>query len=79
MATTESYKGLGRDKKYTIIILQWVIAIATSFLILFPKGEVSQDPAVYVLIVLFLFSGLVLNRLPESVFYHRYFVRRNIR
>ena len=73
MATTESYKGLGRDKKYTIIILQWVIAIATSFLILFPKGEVSQDPAVYVLIVLFLFSGLVLNRLPESVFYHGYF------
>jgi len=73
MATTESYKGLGRDKKYTIIILQWVIAIATSFLILFPKGEVSLDPAVYALVVLFLFSGLVLNRLPESVFYHRYF------
>jgi len=73
MATAESYKGLGRDKKYTIIILQWVIAIATSFLILFPKGEVSLDPAVYALVVLFLFSSLVLNRLPESVFYHRYF------
>jgi signal transduction histidine kinase len=50
-----------------------VIAIATSFLILFPKGEVSQDPTVYALIVFFLFSGLVLNRLPESVFYHRFF------
>lgn len=73
MATTDSSGGLGRDKKYTIIILQWVIAIATSFLILFPKDEVSQDPAVYTLIVIFLFSGLVLNRLPESVFYHGFF------
>jgi signal transduction histidine kinase len=73
MATTDSSKGLGRDKKYTIIILQWVIAIATSFLILFPKGVVSQNPAVYALIVFFLFSSLVLNRIPESVFYHRYF------
>lgn len=73
MATTDSSGGLGRDKKYTIIILQWVIAIATSYLILFPKGEVSQDPAVYALIVVFLFIGLVLNRLPESVFYHAFF------
>ncbi len=64
MATTGSPKSLGRDKKYTIIILQWVIAIATSFLILFPKGVVSLDPAVYALVVIFLISGLVLNRLP---------------
>jgi len=62
------------DKQYTVIILQWMIAIATSFLILFPKGEeVSGDPWVHGLVVVFLLSVLVLYRLPEHVFYHRYF------
>lgn len=68
MATTDSYKGLGRDKKYTIIILQWVIAIATSFLILFPKGEVSLDPAVYALVVLFCLAAWFSIAFP-SVFF----------
>ncbi len=62
------------DKQYTVIILQWMIAIATSFLILFPKGEeVSDDPWVHGLVVLFLISVLVLYRFPEHIFYHRYF------
>jgi len=62
------------DKQYTVIILQWMIAIATSFLILFPKGEeVSDDPWVHGLVVLFLISVLVLYRLPEYVFYNHYF------
>ncbi|MFQ5916593.1 MAG: sensor histidine kinase [Candidatus Binatia bacterium] len=73
MATTDLSKNSGGDKKYTIIILQWVIAIATSFLILFQKGEVSEDPLVYGLIVIFLFTSLILYRLPEDAFYHGFF------
>lgn len=62
------------DKQYTAIILQWMIAIATSFLILFPKGEeVSEDPWVHGLVVVFLISVLILYRLPEHLFYHSYF------
>ena len=62
------------DKQYTVIILQWMIAIATSFLILFPKGEeVSQDPWIHALVVVFLISVLVLYRIPEHVFYSHYF------
>ena len=62
------------DKQYTVIILQWMIAIATSFLILFPKGEqVSDDPWVHGLVVIFLVSVLALYRIPERIFYHPYF------
>jgi signal transduction histidine kinase len=73
MADTDLTKGSLADKKSTIIILQWVIVIATSFLILFQKGEVSKDPVVYGLIVLFLFTSLILYRIPESAFYHGFF------
>jgi len=73
MTDTDLSKGLVADKKYTIIILQWVIAIATSFLILFQKGEVSKDHVVYGLVAIFLFTSLVLYRLPEGVFYHGFF------
>ena len=61
------------DKKKAICILQWLIVIATSYLLLFSKGEVSEDPRVYGLIIFFLASPLVLQRLPEAVFQHRYF------
>ncbi len=73
MTDTDLSKGLVPDKKYTIIILQWVIAIATSFLILFQKGEVSKDPVVYGVVAIFLFTSLVLYRLPEGAFYHGFF------
>ncbi len=62
------------DKQYTVIILQWMIAIAPSFLILFPKGEeVSEDPWIHALVVVFLISVLVLYRIPEHAFYSHYF------
>jgi signal transduction histidine kinase len=73
MADTDLSKRSVADKKYTIIILQWVIAIATSFLILFQKGEVSKDPVVYGLVAIFLLTSLVLYRLPEGAFYHGFF------
>lgn len=61
------------DKKYTIIILQSLIVIATSYLMLFSEGQVSEDPIVYGLAVVLLSSVLVLYRLPEKIFEHRYF------
>lgn len=61
------------DKKQTIIILQWLIVIVNSYLVLFSKGEVTEDPWVYGLVVIFLASALVLYRLPEGIFRHRLF------
>lgn len=61
------------DKKHTIIILQWLVVIATSYLLLFSGGQISQDPRVYGLILLYLFGSLVLQRLPPAVFQHDYF------
>jgi len=73
MADLEKSGGPILDKKQAISILQWLIAIVTSYLLLFSKGAVSEDPRVYGLIVVFLASSLVIRRLPEAVFQHRYF------
>lgn len=61
------------DKKHAISILQWLVVIVTSYLLLFSKGEVSDDPSVYALIAVFFASSLILQRLPESAFQHPYF------
>ncbi len=61
------------DKKQTITILQWLIAIVTSYLLLFNKSDISEDPRVYGVIIVFLAASLLLQRLPEAVFHHRYF------
>ncbi|MEK7378320.1 MAG: histidine kinase dimerization/phospho-acceptor domain-containing protein, partial [Candidatus Binatota bacterium] len=73
MADLEKSGGPILDKKQAISILQWLIVIVTSYLLLFSKGAVSEDPRVYGLIVVFLASSLVIRRLPEAVFQHRYF------
>lgn len=61
------------DKKHAITILQWLVAIVTSYLLLFSKNTISEDPGVYGLIAFFLASCLLLQRLPLSAFHHRYF------
>jgi len=61
------------DKKHTVIILQWLIVIVTSYLMLFSEGQVSEDPIVYGLVVVLLISALVIYRLPVELFDHRYF------
>lgn len=61
------------DRKKTIINLQWVVVIATSYLCLFRGGEVLTDSFVYGLIILFLVSIPVLMYLPDHVFVHRLF------
>ncbi|HEY6197725.1 MAG TPA: HAMP domain-containing sensor histidine kinase [Candidatus Binatia bacterium] len=61
------------NKKHTIVILQWLVAIASSYLMLFSKGALAGDPVSYALVALFLASSLVFTRLPERAFHHRFF------
>jgi signal transduction histidine kinase len=63
----------GLNKKHTIIILQWLVAIASSYLMLFSRGQLTDDTRSYALVALFLASGVIFYRLPEPVFQHRYF------
>jgi len=61
------------NKKHTIVILQWLVAIASSYLMLFSKGALAGDAVSYALVALFLASSLVFTRLPERAFHHRFF------
>jgi len=61
------------EKKKTLVSLQWVLVIVTSYFVLFSKGEVIKDPRAFALIVLCLAFMLVLNRLPLSAFDHKLF------
>ncbi len=60
-------------RKKTLVSLQWVLVIATSYFVLFSKGEVVNDPRAHLLIVLSLAFMLVLYRLPLSVYEHKFF------
>lgn len=61
------------SKKRAITILQWLVVIVTSYLLLFSKGGISDDPWAYGLIVVFLASTFVVQRLPDAAFQHRHF------
>lgn len=73
MAQSAPSKSPRLDKKHTVIILQWLIVIVTSYLMLFSEGQVSEDPIVYGLVVVLLTSALVPYRLPGETFDHHYF------
>jgi len=60
-------------RKNTLVSLQWVLVIVTSYFVLFTKGEVINDPRSYLLIVFGLAFMLVLYRLPVRVYEHKYF------
>ena len=61
------------DRKKTLINLQWLIVLATSYLLLFQKGEVVSDPRAFSLILVLLATVPVLYRLPTRHFDHRLF------
>ena len=73
MANIHSFGNAVLDKKRTIIILQWLIVIVSSFLLLFGQGEISKDPSTHGLVLILLISALALYRLPEGAFHHRLF------
>lgn len=64
---------LSKNKKKAISILQWLVVIVTSYLLLFSKGDISDDPWAYGLIVVFFASTFVVHRLPEAALQHRHF------
>jgi signal transduction histidine kinase len=61
------------DKKKTVIILQWLVVIMSSYQLLFSKGGVSEDPLAHGLVMILLISALVSYRLPEAFFHHQFF------
>lgn len=61
------------DKKKTLISLQWLVVLGSSYLMLFKNGQVVEDPWAHGLILVFLTSIIALHRLPKSVFGHRHF------
>jgi signal transduction histidine kinase len=61
------------DKKKHLIQLQWLVVLATSYLMLFEKEKLVEDPLALFLVLLFLASIVVLYRLPKATFDHRFF------
>jgi len=61
------------DKHETVLMLQWLIVIGTSYLSLFSGGQIHYDPRVFALIIALLLLGLVLQRLPPPLFHRRHF------
>ena len=61
------------DRKKTLVTLQLLLVLATSYFLLFKKGNVVQDPWSLSLILILLVSALVLHRLPRSALEHRLF------
>jgi signal transduction histidine kinase len=73
MAKSEVAKNPSLDKKRTIVILQWLVVIVTSYLMLFSGESISQDPWVYGLVLLLLATVFTLDHLPQKAFQHRFF------
>jgi signal transduction histidine kinase len=61
------------DKRNTIILLRWVLIIASSYLLLFGPAGPNVDPARALFVALVLSSNLVLNHLPDHWFELRAF------
>lgn len=61
------------DRRKTLLLLQWLTVIGTSYFVLFSGGEINRDPAVLALVVALLLSGVVLNRLPPAAFHSEFF------
>jgi len=56
------------DRRKTLLLLQWLTVIGTSYFVLFSGGEINGDAGALVLVVLLLLSGAILNRLPPAAF-----------
>ena len=61
------------DKKKHLIHLQWLVVLATSYLMLFKKEQLVEDPWALFLVFVLLASIAVLQRLPKATFDHRSF------
>jgi signal transduction histidine kinase len=61
------------DKRKNIVMLQWLVAIATSYLSLFSGGSINDDPVILALVAGLMLTALVLQKLPESILLSSHF------
>ncbi|MEE9550188.1 MAG: histidine kinase dimerization/phospho-acceptor domain-containing protein, partial [Candidatus Binatia bacterium] len=61
-----------QDRKKVLINVHWLV-VATSYFMLFNKGQVIQDPWIISLILVLLISSISLYPLPQWIFDHRLF------
>ncbi|MGH7830368.1 MAG: sensor histidine kinase [Candidatus Binatia bacterium] len=50
-----------------------MIVIVTCYLMLFSKGQLSEDPWIHALVAVFLITGVAIHFLPEALFQRPYF------
>lgn len=55
-------------RRKSILMLQWLVVIGTSYLGLFSGSDIRNDPRVLLLVAMLMSSGIVLQRLPERFF-----------
>jgi signal transduction histidine kinase len=73
MAPLELPQDTSSAKKRTVTVLQWLIVIVTCYLMLFSRGQLSEDPRVHALSAVFLITGIMLHFLPEALFQRPFF------
>jgi signal transduction histidine kinase len=60
--------GTGRDDRKSIIAIQWLVAIATSYLVFSAQDSQAIEPLPGLLIFLCLLSAVVVQRIPDDYF-----------
>jgi signal transduction histidine kinase len=55
-------------RRKSILMLQWLVVIGTSYLSLFSGSDIRHDPRVLLLVAMLMSSGIALQRLPERFF-----------
>lgn len=73
MEPQEYISGSVSNKKKTIITLQWVIVIGTSYLVLFNEGHLATSVWDYCAVLALLTSMVALLHCPEATFNRRFF------
>lgn len=61
------------NRKKTLLKLQWLVVLATAYLLLFKQGQVIGEPSALALLSLLVISIFVLYGFPPSAFDHRFF------
>ncbi len=61
------------DRRKNVIMLQWLVTIATSYFSLFSGGSIHDDPLVLALVAGLMLTAFVLQKLPESIILSTHF------
>lgn len=65
---------LGREsKRSAVVLLRWILVIATSYLLLFGPGRAGARTSVHLVVISLILSNVVLSFLPKRLFETKYF------